>query len=136
MKIRRAEAADRPAVRGLAAELGLEYPEMDDDPFWIAEADGAVAAICGLKRHPDCLELCSVGVAPAFRGRGTAAALIGRILEDVPGDIYLTTVKPAGFRPFGFAPAPSVPASLAARPAGWCDGCRKSRCAVLVRRGR
>jgi len=136
MRIRRAEAVDRPAVRSLAAELGLDYPGMDDDPFWVAEANGAVVAICGLKRHSDCLELCSVGVARAFRDRGTAAALIGRVLEDVPGDIYLTTVKPAGFRLFGFAPAPSVPASLAARPAGWCDGCRTSRCMVLVRRRR
>lgn len=136
MLIRRSEAKDRPAVRRLAERLGLDYPGMEDDPFWIAEADGAVIATCGLKQHPDSREFCAVGVAEEFRGRGTATALIAAVLAEVSGDIYLATIKPEVFASLGFVPAPTVPRSLKTRPVGWCDGCEVARCAVLVRRGR
>jgi len=135
MIIRRAEAEDRPAVRRLAARLGLDYPGMDDDPFWVAEEDGVVVAACGLKSHADCREICSVGVDESHRGRGAAKALIRRVLEDVPGDIHLATIRPEVFASLGFVPADAVPASLRARPAGWCEGCPAERCRVLVRRG-
>lgn len=136
MHIRRADAKDRPAIRRLAEKLDLDYPEMDDDPFWVAKEESEIVAACGLKDHPDCRELCAVGVAQDFRGRGAAKALILRVVEDTAGDIYLATIKPEVFASLGFVPASPAPASLKARPAGWCVGCDSSRCAVMVRRGR
>ena len=136
MHIRCAEAEDRPAIRRLAESLSLDYPGMDDDPYWVAEADGAIVAACGLKDHPDCRELCAVSVAEGFRGRGAAKALILRVAEDVAGDIHLATIRPEVFASLGFVPAGPVPASLKARSPGWCDGCDSSRCTVMVRRGR
>jgi N-acetylglutamate synthase-like GNAT family acetyltransferase len=138
MNIRRAEPEDRPAVRRLTERLGLDYPGMDDDPFWVAEDDGVVIAACGLKTHADCREVCSVGVDESFRGRGAAKALVRRVLEDAPGDIYLATIRPEVFASLGFVAAEAVPASLApaARPAGWCEGCPAEHCRIMVRRGR
>jgi len=134
MLIRRANDKDRPAVRRLTERLGLDYPGMDDDPFWVADENGVIVAACGLKRHPDCREICAVGVAESFRGRGAAKAMIRRVLKDVPGEIFLATIRPEVFASLGFVPADAVPVSIAARPAGWCDGCPAERCRVLVRR--
>ncbi|MBN2206035.1 MAG: GNAT family N-acetyltransferase [Candidatus Aminicenantes bacterium] len=135
MLIRRAVARDRPAVRRLAERLNLDYPGMDADPFWVVEEDGVIVAVCGLKTHPDGREVCAVGVAESFRGRGAAKAVVGRALEETPGDVYLATVRTEVFASLGFVPADPVPASLAARPDGWCEGCSRERCRVLVRRG-
>lgn len=134
MLIRRAVVKDRPAVRRLAESLGLDYPGMDDDPFWVAEEDGAVVAACGLKTHPDCREVCAVGVAESFRGRGAAKAVVKRAVEETPGDVYLATIRPEVFASLGFMAANPLPASLTARPDGWCEGCSRERCRVLVRR--
>jgi len=135
MHIRRADDKDRPAVRGLAEKLELDYPGMDDDPFWVVEEDGVIVAACGLKDHPDCREICAVGVAEHFRGRGAAKALILRVVEDVAGDIHLATTRPEVFASLGFVPAGPVPVSLRDRPPGWCDGCNSSRCTMMLRRG-
>ena len=60
MKVRSA----RPQVRRLAESLGLDYPGMESDRFWLAEEDGRAQGIVGLMKHPDCLELVALGVAP------------------------------------------------------------------------
>ncbi|MGZ5439126.1 MAG: hypothetical protein ACXWFJ_04710, partial [Candidatus Aminicenantales bacterium] len=58
-KIRPGEAA--PAVE-LARTLGLDYPSVESDPLWVAEEGGRTIGLVALKKHPDCLELCALGV--------------------------------------------------------------------------
>ena len=132
MRIRTARPKDRPAARGLAASLGLDYPSMDTDDFWIAEEDGRIAGICGLMRRPDCQELCSLGVAEDSRGRGIGGDLVRALLADTPGDIYLATVIPDFFGKAGFSRTSVYPESMRKSPE-WCEGCRADLCTVMVR---
>ena len=98
MIIRSARLEDRPAARALAARLGLDYPEMEDDPFWVAEDGGRIVGLVGLKRHADCLELVGLGVEPDRRSGGT-----GRPGSSRPWPpwrtaiVYLATIIPDFF---------------------------------------
>ena len=134
MNLRQALPEDiAPAVR-LAAALGLDYPGMEADMLWVASEGGEVVGLVALRRHPDCLELCALGVEPSRRGRGIARALIEALMGEAPGPVHLATVIPGFFASRGFRPAAAVPATFPARRGtAWCDGCPTELCTVMVR---
>ncbi len=135
MNIRKAEDRDIPGILALAATLSLDHPGMEKDEFWVAEEAGEVVGIVGLKRHPDCLELCSLGVNPRFRGRGLGAALIEALMAAYPAEVCLATAIPGFFEIHGFARMEAAPQSLSARKGtDWCEGCSGRSCAFMVRR--
>ncbi len=134
MRIRRAEPRDFDAIVDLARRLELDHAGMDEDLFWVAEESGEVVGIVALRKHPDCLELGSLGVDPALRERGVGRALVEALTAEAPGDVHLATVIPEYFEALGFVRAPAVPASfIEKRKAPWCEGCRRDLCAVMVR---
>lgn len=134
MRIRRAEQKDLAEAVDLARRLDLDYAGMDEDAFWVAEESGKVVGIVALREHPDCLELCSLGVDPAFRERGVGRALIEALMAEASGDVHLATVIPEYFQALGFARAPVVPAAFVEkRKTPWCEGCRPDHCTVMVR---
>jgi N-acetylglutamate synthase-like GNAT family acetyltransferase len=135
MTISEPSPEDWPALRALAVRLGLGYEDMEGDRFWIAGEAGYVAGLVGLKKHPDCLELVSLGVDPAFRSRGLGGRLVERLAASAGGAVYLATIIPEYFARHGFEPAPDVPAGMAKNPE-WCVGCPKTGCTVMVRRSR
>ncbi|MFO7733438.1 MAG: GNAT family N-acetyltransferase [Candidatus Aminicenantes bacterium] len=135
MRVRRAEPRDFDDIVDLARRLELAHAGMDEDIFWVAEDSGEVVGIVGFRKHPDCMELCSLGVDPAFRGRGVGRALVEALTAEAPGDIHLATVIPEYFQALGFTRAPAVPASFVEkRKTPWCEGCRHDLCAVMVRK--
>lgn len=107
---------------------------MESDRLWVAEESGEVVGIIALKEHPDCLELCALGVEPRSRGKGIGRALVEALMAEAPGDVHLATVIPGFFESCGFARTPDVPATFPAkRKTSWCEGCPRERCAVMVR---
>jgi len=136
MPVRKALPEDlRPAVR-LAESLGLDYPGLEADPLWIAEAEGGrIVGLVALKTHPDCLEICALGVDPGERGRGIARALVEALMAEAPGPVHLATVIPGFFEACGFRTiADDIPATFPAkRLTAWCEGCPRERCTVMMR---
>jgi len=132
MLIREPSAEDWPGLRALARSLGLEYEDMEADRFWAAKEGGRVVGLVGLKRHPDCLELVSLGVEPGFRSAGLGRRLLETLAAAAGADIYLATVIPDYFERCGFRRVKAAPAGMAKDPA-WCEGCPKERCTTLVR---
>lgn len=132
MLIRNARSEDFPSVRRLAETLGLDYPGMEADRFWLAEEDGRVSGIVALLVHADCLELVSLGVAPETRSSGLGGRLIEALMDAAEGDVYLATVIPEYFERHGFILTLRVPPGMAKDPA-WCEGCSKERCTVMLR---
>jgi N-acetylglutamate synthase-like GNAT family acetyltransferase len=132
-KIRPGEAA--PAVE-LARKLGLDYPGLESDPLWIAEKDGQAIGLVALKKHPDCLELCALGVDPVFRGKGVAKALVEALMDEATGDVHLATVIPRFFESCGFhIIKEAIPLAFPAkRQTAWCEGCPQQRCTVMLRK--
>ncbi len=135
MEIRRARQEDAARIAALAAFLGLDYPGMESDPAWVAEAGGRIVGSVSLMSHPDSLELVALGVDPKFRGRGLGRRLVLALLEATKGDVHLATVIPEFFAGCGFVRTGSPPPGMAKDPS-WCEGCDRGRCTVMVRKGR
>jgi N-acetylglutamate synthase-like GNAT family acetyltransferase len=134
MTVRKPGAGDILKALELARTLGLDYPEMEKDKLWIAEEAGRVVGVVALRTHPDCRELCSLGVDPGFRNLGAGRALVEAVMTEAPGEVHLGTTVPGYFEKLGFQPAAPVPGSLAAkRSSAWCEGCDIDRCTVMVR---
>ena len=135
MRVRKAKKADFPEIIALAGDLGLDYTGMEEDAFWVAEADGRIAGIVGLKKHPDCLELCALGVEPGSRGQGLARDLVRSLLDSARADVFLATIIPAFFERCGFVRVADGPRSLSdKRGTDWCEGCDRKSCTVMVNR--
>lgn len=136
MRVRKALPEDIPLAVELARSLELDYPGIERDDLWVAEVEGGpVIGLVGLKKHPDCLELCALGVDPARRGTGVAKVLVEALMAAAAGDVYLATVIPGFFRTCGFDKARKIPATfLEKRKTAWCEGCDARLCTVMLRK--
>ena len=115
--------------------MGLDYPGMEVDPLWVAEESGEVIGLVALKKHPDCLELCALGVEPRFRGKGVGKDLVEAVMAAASGRVHLATIIPEFFEACGFEKSADIPATFPEkRKTAWCDGCPQERCTVMVRK--
>jgi N-acetylglutamate synthase-like GNAT family acetyltransferase len=137
MRVRKALPQDTPLSVDLARGLDLAYDGMEADELWVAGDDrGRIVGVVALKTHPDCLELCALGVDPGCRGQGIARELVEALLASAPGDVHLATVIPGLFEACGFhIIKEDIPATFPAkRLTAWCDGCPRERCTVMIRK--
>jgi N-acetylglutamate synthase-like GNAT family acetyltransferase len=133
MRIRKAKKSDFSNVIHLSQKYDLDYTSMEADDFWVAEEGKKILGIVGLKKHDDCLELCSLGVEEIYRNRGIAKKLVLALLKKAKGNVYLATVIPGFFEKFGFEKANVIPASMI-KKSDWCKGCNKELCTVMMRK--
>jgi len=134
MRIRKTLPEDIPHAVALAARLGLDYPGLEADMLWVALDAGRTIGLIALKKHPDCLELCALGVDPDHRGQGVAQALVEALMAEAPGVVHLATVIPGFFEARGFRATQDIPAAFPAkRKTAWCDGCPQELCTVMSR---
>lgn len=106
---------------------------METDNFFVADEGDKIVGICGLKKHSDCFELCSLGVEEAYRDKGLGAKLVHAVLKKAKREVYLTTIIPGFFEKFGFEKAGRFPESMIKKQ-DWCLGCNKELCTVMVRK--
>jgi len=108
-KLRAARESDQPAIRALIHTVGINPFGLDWRHFILAETPDGKLLGCGqLKPHRDgSLELASIAVEEAYRGRGIARAVIEHLLENAPRPLYLMCRPALGdlYRRFGFRPA-------------------------------
>ncbi len=134
MTVRKPRGREIESAVELAGNLGLDYPEMEEDRLWIAEENGRIVGVVALKSHPDCLELCALGVDPMERKKGIGGGLVEALMKEAPGDVHLATVIPAYFEKQGFTRTETVPrAFVEKRKTSWCEGCPVDLCTVMVR---
>ena len=134
MRIRKALHEDIPDAVALAVRLGLDYPGLEADRLWVAQDAGRTIGLVALKSHPDCRELCALGVDQEHRGQGIAQALVEALMAEAPGAVHLATIIPGFFEACGFHVAQVIPAAFPAkRKTAWCDGCPQALCTVMAR---
>ncbi|MHB8093322.1 MAG: GNAT family N-acetyltransferase [Candidatus Aminicenantales bacterium] len=131
MTLRKTHPGDGAAVAAFARQHRMDYEGMEKDDFWIAEEDGRILGIVGLKRHPDCLELLSLCVATNRRKSGVGASLVRAAVGEARGPIHLATVLPGFFERLGFEKTSRIPGGMKKDPS-WCEGCDRSLCTVMV----
>jgi N-acetylglutamate synthase-like GNAT family acetyltransferase len=135
MRVRKARKDDFSQILKLARALGLDYADMAADDFWVAEDKEKILGICGLKKHPDCFELCSLGVDERYRRQGLAGRLVMTLLQNIEGEIYLATIIPGFFEKFGFKKTGHFPSSMV-KTSKWCAGCNPELCTVMIKANR
>jgi N-acetylglutamate synthase-like GNAT family acetyltransferase len=135
MRTRKARPEDVPRAVELARRLDLDHPGMESDRLWVAEESEEIVGIVALKKHPDCLELCGLGVEPRFRGKGFGKDLVEALMAAAPGRVHLATIIPEFFKACGFEKSADIPAAFPEkRKTAWCDGCPQERCTVMARK--
>lgn len=103
-----AAGADFPAIRRLIHEGGINPTGLDWRRFLVAVTPAGEVIGCGqLKPHgEEVIELASIAVAPAFRNRGIASAIIADLLATAPRPLYLMCRSGLGpfYQKFQFQP--------------------------------
>ncbi|WP_119391518.1 GNAT family N-acetyltransferase [Taklimakanibacter lacteus] len=135
--IRRAVAADEPAIQALVRSERLNPHHLYFRNFVVAVAGNDLIGACQIRRHRDgSRELGSVVVARPWRGRGLSVKLIDRLLADEPSVIHAITRKRHAdhYARWGFEPVPSHAAPSAIRRNYRIGSCIGSLMAVLQRR--
>lgn len=106
VKLRDAVKADFSAIRALIRQTGINPLGLDWRRFIVAESPAGGFIGCGqLKPHSDSsLELASLAVVPAWRGRGVARVIIQALMAKAPRPLYLTCRGALGpfYEKFGF----------------------------------
>jgi N-acetylglutamate synthase-like GNAT family acetyltransferase len=104
--LRPAREADFPLIKALIRESKINPTGLDWRRFTVAETPEAQFIGCGqLKPHTDgTLELASLAVIPAQRGKGIARLLIQHLTAAAPRPLYLTCRSQLGpfYEKFGF----------------------------------
>ena len=91
--------------------------QLDHGQFVVAESEGGTILGCGrLRPYPEFCELASLAVDQDRRTNGVGRAIVGRLLELFPGNVYLICEDHVMnfFSRFGFRPVPveDMPAGL------------------------
>lgn len=104
--LRPATADDAADIQALIHLVRINPTGLDWKRFLLASsADGELVACAQLKPHADgTLELASLAVRPAWRGRGVARRLVEQLLSQSPRPLYLTCRSglEALYQKFGF----------------------------------
>lgn len=104
--IQKAQSTHASQIRELVRTSGINPTGLDWQRFLIAVTpDGAFIGCGQLKPHADgSMELASIAVNLAWRGRGVARSLIEALLAAHPGELYLMCQSSLGpmYEKFGF----------------------------------
>jgi N-acetylglutamate synthase-like GNAT family acetyltransferase len=103
---RPATADDAANIKALIRLVRINPMGLDWRRFLVASSpDGTLAACAQVKPHADgTLELASLAVRPAWRGRGLARRLVEQLLSQPPRPVYLTcrSSLESFYQKFGF----------------------------------
>jgi len=90
--LRPAKSSDFPKIRALIRAVHINPLGLNWEHFVLAVNPQDEMIGCGqVKNHRDgSKELASIAIVPAWRGKGVARAIIEKLLETHPGDLYLT----------------------------------------------
>lgn len=116
-QVREAGPDDLPAIEKLVASVDGDLHLLDEGQFVVAQSEGGEILGCGrLRPYPDFCELASLAVDRERRTSGVGRALVTRLLELYPGNIYLICEDDVidFFGRFGFllVPVEKMPAGL------------------------
>jgi N-acetylglutamate synthase-like GNAT family acetyltransferase len=91
--------------------------ELDDrillqHQFIVAFRNEELVGFGRLREHPDCIELCSLGVITEHRRQGIGKAIVAELLRKAPANLFLVCIIPEFFSPFGFRIVNEYPAPI------------------------
>lgn len=120
-------------------QLQLDSLHLNHEQFIVAKYQKRIIGFGRLSQYADALELCSLGVLPAYRNKGIARLLVSGLLDRAGGkSVYVVCIIPDYFKKFGFAETTTFPESLKEK-ISYCTtilgGCDEEENYVVMRRG-
>ncbi len=99
-------------IRNYIREFELDNRSLKQEEFTAAFRDKELVGFGRLRRHPDCTELCSLGVVTPHRRQGIGKAIVAQLLQRSKTPIHLVCIIPEFFTPFGFQVLDTFPTSI------------------------
>ncbi len=93
-------------------EYELDNRDLQQQQFTVAIRENKLVGFGRLRTHPDCMELCSLGVVTDYRKQGIGKAIVQELIKKAIHSIYLVCIIPDFFKPFGFRETEKYPASI------------------------
>ena len=106
--IRKATAGDQQRIKDIVREVDIDPTKLHWSQFLVGEVDGQIVAIGQVRPFKGSPELGSIATVEAHRGKGYAAQIIRRLIDewDQPGPLYLECEGHMMdyYKQFGFVP--------------------------------
>lgn len=99
-------------IKQFIAQYELDGRNLKAEQFIAATQNNELVGFGRLKIHPDCIELCSLGVIIPERRKGIGKAITKKLISLTNKDIYLVCIIPKFFEPFGFKITNHYPKSI------------------------
>lgn len=131
--VRPATAQDEAGIISILTAADLHYSGERLTGFTVAADGGKIVGVVRLEEHPAFYFLTSLGVLPAREKQGIASTLLRAVLNKKNKPVYLYTIIPDFFQPFGFA-ATAPLSALPAKELYGCEQCFPDQCVTMVRR--
>jgi len=93
-------------------EYELDNRNLHANEFIAATNNENIVGFGRLKKHNDCIELCSLGVIIPERRKGIGKAIVNKLVGLTTKNIYLVCIIPEYFIPLGFKIANEYPKSI------------------------
>ncbi len=104
--------ADFELIRNYIRAFELDDRAIRKEEFSVAFQDNELRGFGRLRQHPDCTELCTLGVVTPHRNRGIGKAITAALIKRATGRIYVVCIIPDFFIPFGFKVVNTYPLSI------------------------
>jgi len=99
-------------IKQFIQEYELDNRVLNAEEFIIAIRDQILVGFGRLRKHEDCIELCSLGVIANKRRQGIGKEIVCKLIKRAKGKIYLVCIIPDYFILFGFKIIKNYPLSI------------------------
>lgn len=100
------------AICGFIKQYELDNRDLKREQFIVAVCNGELLGFGRLRKHADCMELCSLGVVTPHRMKGIGKAIVEELLRATSQSVYLVCIIPGFFEPLGFRTVEHYPESV------------------------
>ncbi|HET7819062.1 MAG TPA: GNAT family N-acetyltransferase [Bacteroidia bacterium] len=109
-----ATAQDMPIIEKFAKKFDLDCENLHYEEFIKAQKAGEdqLIGFGRLRRYPNCTELATLGVLSNERKKGVGLAVVTKLVEIGPKEIFVTSVIPDFFKKVGFIQVKEYPTVL------------------------
>lgn len=83
-------------------DFDLDSRVLQKEQFTAAFRDNELVGFGRIRKHEDCLELCSLGVVTQHRRKGIGKAIVKELIRRADRSIYLVCIIPEFFTPLNF----------------------------------